>query len=74
MSFLKTAFFVKNVPGWERAVRGVLALAAVAIGLTVLRSPWSWLVAVSGAGFGMTGVLGFCPACALVGRRLARVS
>jgi hypothetical protein len=72
MSFLKTAFFVKNVPNGERAVRVVLSLAATAAALLLLRAPWSWLVAASSAGFGLTGVVGFCPACALAGRRLAK--
>lgn len=72
MSFFKTAFFVKNIPGWERSVRIILALAILIPGLIFLASTWNWIVALSGAGFGLTGVIGFCPACALVGRRLAQ--
>ncbi len=72
MSFLKSALYVKNVPNWERAVRIVLALAVVVGGLALAAAPWNWLLAAAGAGagFGLTGVVGFCPACALVGRRL----
>lgn len=72
MSFFKTAFFVKNVPGWERGIRIVVALAIIFLSTIFLSSPWNWIVALSGAGFGLTGVIGFCPACALVGRRLAQ--
>lgn len=72
MSFLKAAFFVKNLPNWERAMRIVIAVAVIAVGLAVLRAPWNWIVALGGLGFGFSGVVGFCPACALVGRRLAK--
>jgi hypothetical protein len=74
MSFVKSAFFVKNVPNWERAVRILTAIVVVAFGLLVLASPWNWIVALGGIGFGFTGVIGFCPACAMVGRRLAKRS
>jgi len=70
MSFAKTAFYVKNVPGWERALRVLLSMTTAALALAFLASPWSWLVAGSAAGFAVTGLVGFCPACALVGRRL----
>ncbi|MHA6205647.1 YgaP family membrane protein [Dyella soli] len=72
MSFFKTAFFVKNVPGWERATRILLATAAVILSGALLPSPWNWIGALTCIGFGLTGVVGFCPACALAGRRLAR--
>ncbi|WP_267226214.1 YgaP family membrane protein [Dyella silvae] len=72
MSFVKTAFFVKNVPVLERIIRVLVAAAIVILGLAYLTSPWNWIAAIAGVGFGLTGVIGFCPACALVGRRLAR--
>ena len=70
MSFLRAAFFVKNVPGWERALRLVAALALVLFALVSLASPWSWVVASGAASFALTGLVGFCPMCALAGRRL----
>jgi hypothetical protein len=72
MSFLKTTFFIKNLPAWERTLRIAIAIAVIAIGLIALSSPWSWIVALGGVGFGFTGLVGFCPMCALVGRRLAK--
>lgn len=72
MAFFKTAFFVKNIPGWERSVRIILALAIVVLSAIFLSQPWNWIVALGAAGFGLTGIIGFCPACALVGRRLAQ--
>jgi len=70
MLFLKSALYVKNVPGWERAVRIIVALAVAAGGLAVVPAPWNWVLVAAGIGLGLSGVFGFCPACALVGRRL----
>jgi len=63
--------YVKNVPGWERAVRVVAGLAMIACGLLGL----SGLVigyAIAGVGVStlLTGFIGFCPMCAMAGRRL----
>jgi hypothetical protein len=73
MSFLNTAFYAKNLPAWERMLRILIAVAVVAYALVKLMSPWSWVVAGSAAGFAVTGLVGFCPACALAGRRLRKV-
>jgi uncharacterized membrane protein len=70
MSLLKSALYVKNVPNWERAVRIALALAAVAGALMLAAAPWNWVLAAAGAGLGLSGLVGLCPACAMVGRRL----
>lgn len=63
-------FYVKNVPNWERALRlgvGVMALVFVAMN-------WgSGLAAgagVMGAVLAVTGLVGWCPMCALAGRKL----
>jgi len=72
MTTWKAAFFVKNVPTWERLVRVVLAVTAALVSLSALAAPGAWLVAGSALAFGMTGLFGFCPACALVGRRLPK--
>ncbi|WP_020653726.1 YgaP family membrane protein [Massilia niastensis] len=63
-------FYVKNVPGWERVLRVIAGLAAIAIGLLGVKGVASVLVAVSAAGIVASGLFGFCPACAMVGRRL----
>ena len=72
MTALKAAFFVKNLPNWERVLRIVVAAAAVLLALLALPAPRNWMLACVAAGFGATGLIGFCPACALVGRRLRR--
>jgi hypothetical protein len=70
MSFLKTALYVKNISVVERIVRFVIGNVAAAAGLLTLESPWKWILVAAGIGFAMTGIVGFCPACAMIGRRL----
>ena len=61
----------RNLPGWERALRLVVALL-VAIAAQVLLAPGMgrWLAFAGAAAAAFTALAGFCPACALVGRRL----
>jgi hypothetical protein len=63
--------YVKNVPGWERVVR--LGMGAGLLGAAVIyfgASPTGWSVGGLGAMAAMSGLFGFCPACAMVGRKL----
>jgi phosphate/sulfate permease len=64
-------FFLKrNLPTWERATRiiaGAAVGAAVASGLTV--GMVTWLALATAATLVLTAFVGFCPACAMVGRR-----
>ena len=63
-------FYVKNVPGWERILRIIMGL--MALGFAAMS--WGQLLAmgvgVMGAVLSMTGLFGFCPMCAMVGRKL----
>ena len=64
-------FYVKNVPAWERILRlvmGLMALAFAAMNWGV--SGLAVGIGVMGAMLAMTGLLGFCPMCAMVGRKL----
>ena len=61
--------YVKNLPVWERLLRGVGALALGAAALLIPGGPWAWLLAAGAAGALLSGLLGFCPACALFGRK-----
>jgi hypothetical protein len=72
MTLLRAAFFAKNVPSWERVLRAAVALALALLSLMLLDAVWRWPMAASALAFGLTGVVGFCPACALVGRRLPK--
>ncbi|MEO7886447.1 MAG: DUF2892 domain-containing protein [Polaromonas sp.] len=67
-------FYVKNVPAWERILRVLIGMA----GLAFAAMNWGAsgiavagvIVGVMGAMLAMTGLFGFCPMCALVGRKL----
>jgi ethanolamine transporter EutH len=63
-------FYAKNVPNWERVVRIVLGLIVIAAVLHFMSGPAAVLIAVSAAGIVASGLIGFCPMCALVGRKL----
>lgn len=63
-------FYVKNVPGWERLLRVVAGLIVIAIGLKFLNGIAGIAVAASAAGIVVSGLIGFCPMCAMVGRKL----
>ena len=56
----------KNVGRAERWGRAVLGVAAAAGALAVVGfTPQGWLLAASGLGLGLTGLVGFCPGPAL---------
>ena len=64
-------FYVKNVPTWERVLRVVMGL--LALGFAAIHwggSPVAIGAGVAGAVLSMTGLFGFCPMCAMVGRKL----
>lgn len=63
-------FYVKNVPTWERVLRVIAGLAVAAWSLLALGGLWGGVAAVSAAGIVLSGLFGFCPACAMVGRKL----
>jgi hypothetical protein len=53
-------------------LRVAVALAVTLLSLTLLDAAWGWALTASALGFGLTGLIGFCPACALMGRRPPR--
>jgi hypothetical protein len=63
-------FYVKNVPMWERVLRVVAGAGGVAVGILALGGTAGILAALGAAGIAASGLVGFCPMCALVGRRL----
>ena len=65
-------YFKRNLPVWERGLRLLAAglLGALGLGLGGLFSGWlGWLMVASAASLGLTAFVGFCPACAMLGRR-----
>lgn len=64
-------FYVKNVPGWERALRVVMGVGLLAAAIAYFGSTtMGWVAGAAGAMAMMSGLIGFCPACALVGRKI----
>ncbi|MEH6458958.1 YgaP family membrane protein [Chitinimonas sp. JJ19] len=66
-------FYVKNVPNWERTLRIVIgAMALVFAAMNWGASNLAVGTGIMGAVMAMTGLVGFCPMCALVGRKLGK--
>ena len=76
-------FYRKNLPGWERVMRSVGGVVMIAYGLFgmpglpgmpgLLSTPGAmagYLIAGTGVVAILTGFFGFCPMCAMVGRKL----
>lgn len=66
-------FYRENLPGWERGVRVAGGLGMIACGYFGLNGmPFGWLLDAAGLVTLATGFVGYCPACALAGRKLGR--
>ena len=59
--------FRKNLPGWERTMRVVLGAILIGYGPA---APLGYAIAAGGLTAILTGFFGFCPMCAMVGRKL----
>jgi len=63
-------FYLKrNLPQWERVARLLLALAVGLSTFYLAAGAVAWLGWLTAATLALTAIGGFCPACALVGRR-----
>ena len=62
--------YVKNVPNAERVLRVVLGVGVAGAGIALVGGTAGWLIAASAAGLVLSGLFGYCPACAMVGRKL----
>ena len=61
-------FYRKNVYAWEQIVR-LMAGAAIIAGGFILTQGWlSYAIIATGLYTALTGVFGYCPACAMIGR------
>ncbi|MET0248720.1 MAG: DUF2892 domain-containing protein [Bradyrhizobium sp.] len=63
-------FYRKNLPGWERAARMIGGAAMLGWGLFGMSGSIGYLIAGAGVTAILSGTFGFCPMCAMVGRRL----
>jgi hypothetical protein len=64
-------FYTKNLPAWERIARLVAAAAMGACAARFWGTPVGYLWSVLAIPMGLTSVVGFCPMCALAGRKIA---
>jgi Protein of unknown function (DUF2892) len=63
--------YQKNMAGWESWVRVFAGAMMIACGLLGLKGmPVGYLIAGIGAMTVLTGIFGYCPACAMAGRKL----
>ncbi len=63
-------FYRKNLFAWEQMLRIVAGVMMAGYGLFGM--PGGWLgygLAAMGAFLAVTGVFGYCPACAMIGRK-----
>ena len=60
----------KNLPVAERILRSVCGLALIAYGLLGMKAmPLGYLLALCGLSLMVMGFVGYCPLCAVAGRR-----
>lgn len=66
-------FYRKNVGGKERVLRLVIGCLMILCGLAGLKATLlGLLVAGAGAMTILTGMFGYCPACAMVGKKTGK--
>ena len=66
----RTMWYRKNVGGWERAARLIGGGLTLICGVVALHaSPFGLLLSGAGVVTLFTGVFGYCPACAVAGRK-----
>jgi hypothetical protein len=65
------AFYSGNIGSTHRATRVILGVAVAIAAFSLFEGPAAWLAAASAVVFALTGVVGYCPICAVagVGRR-----
>jgi hypothetical protein len=62
--------YVKNLPAWERWGRGLAGLCLVAFGGAMQWGTFAgWALIGAGVVTLLTAFVGFCPMCAMVGRK-----
>ncbi len=64
-----SAWYVKNVPTGERVVRVVVGLGGAAAAVLLVPGVLGWALGAGVAGLALTGLVGYCPMCAMVGRK-----
>lgn len=60
-------FYRKNIGRGQQIVRIAIGVAAATAALMLLGAPFGILGAIAAAVFAVTGVVGYCPLCAVAG-------
>jgi hypothetical protein len=67
-------FYRKNVYTWEQGLRVVVSVGVAAYALYAFPGSLSGYAIVAGVvGFALTGVVGWCPMCAMIGRKIKTI-
>jgi hypothetical protein len=62
-------FYAKNVPQRQRALRVILGVAMIAMGIYWYHFTWQTIAfAVAGVMMMLTGFVGYCPFCSIANR------
>jgi hypothetical protein len=61
------AFYRKNIRSLEQAVRIAVGVVAAAVAFVYLSGWLAILAAASGVVLALTGIVGYCPMCAVAG-------
>ena len=68
-------FYVKNVPTWERVLRVLVSIFAFYFAYQNWgQSNLAVALGFVGAIMAMSGLMGYCPMCAMVGRKLDKAN
>lgn len=63
--------YVKNVPVAERVIRVMMGIGLLALAVLLLGpNTKGWIVGAMGMMATLTGLVGWCPMCAMAGRKL----
>lgn len=57
-----------NEASWDRVARVILGIGLIAIGLLAIDNGWRWALAAVGGIFLVTGLAGWCPIYAVIGK------
>ena len=63
------ALYRKNMGSPQQLARIAISGAAILAAGTLLHGAAAWLIGAAAAVFGMTGLIGWCPMCAIAGRK-----
>jgi Protein of unknown function (DUF2892) len=62
----------KNLYSWEAMLRILVGPGLAAYAFFAMAPGWlAYVLVASGIGFAITGLVGWCPMCAMIGRKIA---